>query len=93
MNHKERIHLLLKQCAEETLAFIKERESFRSERWVPAVEIKRTLALDFVPYPRESGHNDPKGWLFAIIARMLEDLGVLEYKREGSRAFCRSRRP
>src|SRR5690606_35937529 len=33
----------------------------------------------------------PKGWLFAILARMLEDQGRLEHKKVGSRSFCRSR--
>ena len=90
MNHKQRVHHLLDQLANEVLAFIKEREAFHSDRWVPAVEIKRTLALDFVPYPRDSGHDDAKGWLFAILARKLEDQGVLQYRKDGARSFCRS---
>ena len=90
MDHKERIHALLDECANEVLAFVKERESLYSDRWVPAVEVKDSLKLNFVPYPASSEQHGEKGWLFAILARMLENKGTLEYKREGSRSFCRS---
>ena len=90
MMDKEDVQRLLDELCAVVLSFIKERESLHTERWVPAVEIKRSLALDRVPYPRASGQNDPKGWLFAILARQLEDRELIEYKREGSRSFCRS---
>ncbi|MGM9489739.1 hypothetical protein [Ideonella sp. YS5] len=93
MNHKDRIHFLLHECANEVLAFVRERESLHAGRWVPAVEVKESLQLNFVPYPKSSEQHGEKGWLFAILARMLEDRGALEYKRDGSRSFCRSTRP
>lgn len=93
MVHRDRIHGLLGECAEEVLAFIKEREPLHAERWVPAAEVKTTLQLNFVPYPKDSEQRGEKGWLFAILARMLEDAGRLEYRRVGSRSFCRSIRP
>ncbi len=90
MNHKEKIHGLLRECALEVLAFVREREPLHKDRWVPIVEVKDSLALNFVAVPKDSKQYGVKGWLFAILARMLEDNGELEYKREGSRSFCRS---
>jgi hypothetical protein len=90
MNHKDKIHGLLDECAQTMLAFIRDRESMHVERWVPAVEIKDVLQLNLVPYPKNSGHDDGKGWFFAILARKLEDAGTVEYKREGNRAYYRS---
>ena len=93
VDHKDRIHALLRECAQEMLAFVREREPLHTDRWVPATEVKSTLHLNFVPYPKGSEQHGEKGWLFAILARMLEDAGQLEYKRDGSRSFCRSLRP
>jgi len=93
MNHKENLHALLNECSHELLAFVREREPLYQDRWVPAVEIKDTLRLNFIPYPKSSKQYGEKGWLFAILARMLEDEGTLEYKREGSRSYCRSALP
>jgi len=93
MNHKDKIHGLLDECAQTMLTFIRERESLHVDRWVPAVEIKSTLQLNFVPYPKNSGHDDGKGWLFAILARKLEDTESVEYKLDGNRAYYRSTKP
>jgi hypothetical protein len=93
MNHKDKIKGLLRECALEVLAFVKERESAHQDRWVPTVEVKDSLALNFVAVPRASKQYGEKGWLFAILARMLEDSGELEYKKEGSRSFCRNTKP
>jgi hypothetical protein len=92
MSHKDRVHLLLGECAQEVLAFIREREPFHTDGWVPATEIKTSLQLNFVPYPKDSEQHGAKGWLFAIFARMLEDDSALEYRRVGSRSFCRTAR-
>ena len=56
----------------------------------PATEIKQSLDLNFVPYPKCSGHNDAKGWVFAILARMLEDGDAVEYRMVSKRAFYRT---
>ena len=53
------------------------------------MEVKQTLALNFVAVPKDSKQYGEKGWLFAILARMLEDSGELEYKKEGTRSYCR----
>ena len=92
MTHKEKIHSLLADCSHEVLSYVRERESFHPEGWVPATEVKAALQLNFVPYPKSSEQHGEKGWLFAILARMLEDQGRLEYKREGSRSYCRTSR-
>ena len=93
MKHKNRIHELLRECALEVLSFVKERESVYQDRWVPIIEVKDSLALNFVAVPKDSKQYGVKGWLFAILARMLEDSGELEYKKVGTRSFCRSAKP
>jgi hypothetical protein len=90
MKHKDKIHGLLEECALVVLEFVREREALHADRWVPIVEVKASLALNFVAVPRNSKQYGEKGWLFAILARMLEDQGKLEYKKEGSRSYCRT---
>lgn len=92
MNRKETIHKLLNDAALELLAFIKDSESkFKDDdRWVPAAEIKNNLGLNFIAVPRSGKQYSEKGWVFATLARMLEDKSLVEYKKPGSRAFYRS---
>lgn len=92
MTRKDVIHKLLDDAAIELLAFIKDCESkFKDrDRWVPAAEIKDNLDLNFVAVPRSGKQYGPKGWVFATLARMLEDKSLVEYKKTGSRAFYRS---
>jgi hypothetical protein len=91
MNHREAIHSLLKLTAFELLAFIKKSENKYPDRWVPAATIKNDLDLNFVAVPRKSRQYGEKGWLFAILSRMLEDNDLVDYKKEGSRSFYRSK--
>lgn len=91
MLRKDRVHQHINSIAAEVLEEIKERESASFERWVPANEIKDVLELNFVSVPRANKQYGPKGWLFAIVARKLEDDGLVEYKKVGNRAFYRSR--
>ena len=94
MTKEDALHKLLNDAALELLAFIKECESkFKDqEHWVPAAEIKDNLDLNFVAVPRSGKQHGPKGWVFATLARMLEDKSLVEYKKTGSRAFYRSTR-
>jgi hypothetical protein len=94
MTRKDAIHTLLNDAAFELLAFIKDSESkFKDQDyWVPAVEIKRTLDLNFVAVPKSAIQYGEKGWVFATLARMLEDKSLVEYKKTGSRVFYRSAR-
>jgi hypothetical protein len=90
MKRKHTIHLLLKKMSQEVLQFIEEKESSFEDRWVPAVYIKASLGLYFVCVPKTNRQYGEKGWLFAILARMLEDNNLVEYKKVGSRAFYRT---
>ncbi len=94
MSHKENLHRLLQAAAIELLAFIRESEAqFQADdHWVPASEIKSKLELNFVAVPKSGKQYGEKGWLFATLARMLEDQGLVEYQKIGSRAYYRSAR-
>lgn len=92
MDRKAAIHSLLKVIAFELFEFIRESEPSFNDRWVPAADIKTALDLNFVAYPKEGERHDEKGWLFAILSRMLEDQGLVEYRKESGRAFYRSKK-
>jgi hypothetical protein len=88
MSSKDRIHALLKECCDEVLAFMQERESLYSDRLVPATDVNSGLGINFSAVPKNS--KDPtgqKGWLFATFARMLEDDGRLEHHKKGSLSY------
>lgn len=90
MNHKDIIHELLEKISTEVLAFIKEQEIDDNDRWVPQTHINNSLDLKFLSVPRANRQYGEKGWLFAIIARTLEDEGLVEYKKENNSAYYRS---
>lgn len=92
MDRKNAIHALLSVMAYEVFQFIKESESSSEGGWVRSADIKNALELDFLAVPKNNKQYGEKGWLFAILARKLEDDGLVEYKKEGSRAFYRSKR-
>jgi len=91
MDRKAAIHRLLKDATIELLEFIKEQESSFGERWVPAADIKNALALNFVAVPKKGKQYGERGWLFASLARMLEDQSLVDYRKQGSRAYYRSK--
>jgi hypothetical protein len=91
VDHKSKIHDHIQAAADELLAFVRSSESSYQERWVPAVQIKDALELNFAAVPQQGNQYGPKGWLFAIMARILEDQGRLEHKKVGSRAFFRTK--
>ncbi len=91
MDRKSAIHSLMNVIAFELHEFIKDSGKSYPDRWVPAADIKKVLELNFVAVPKEGEQYGEKGWLFGILARMLEDKGLVEYKKEGSRAFYRSK--
>lgn len=92
MDRKTAIHSLLGVIAFELLEYIRERESSSPNRWVPAADVKNALELNFVAVPKQGEQYGEKGWLFAILARMLEDQNLVEYRKEGARAFYRTRK-
>ncbi|MGB7060993.1 MAG: hypothetical protein WBF13_01405 [Candidatus Zixiibacteriota bacterium] len=93
MNRKDAIHGLLKVIAFELFEFIRESEPSYEDGWVPAADILNTLELNFVAVPKDNVKYGEKGWLFAILARMLEDEGLVEYNKEENRAFYRTKKP
>lgn len=94
MTKKSKIHELLDDAALELFAFIKDSEqNFKDhDRWVPAADIKEKLDLNFVAVPRSGKQYGPKGWVFATLARMLEDKSLVQYRKIAGRAFYRSTR-
>jgi hypothetical protein len=91
MNRKDKIHKLIHEAADELLAFIKESEAEFEDGWVPSAVIKTRLDLNFAAVPAANEQYGAKGWLFAILARMLEDRFLLEHKKESNRrSFYRS---
>jgi hypothetical protein len=92
MGQKEIIHSLLNQISDEVFTFIKNSEAPAKDRWVPAAQIKVSLELNFVAVPRQNKQYGEKGWLFGIVARMLEDQERVEYKKIGNKAYYRSKK-
>jgi len=91
MSRKDRIHNHVKSISNEILDYIKENEPSSSERWVASSKIKNELGLNLVAIPLVNKQYGPKGWLFGIAARLLEDKGLLEYKKISNRAYYRSK--
>ena len=90
MHPKDKNHALLRECCGEVLAYVKERESHYSDGLVPATDVNDGLQINFSAVPKRS--KDPagqKGWLFATLARMLEDDELLEHHKKGSRSYYR----
>ena len=87
---RENIRRLLRECAREMLAYIKERESFHADRWVPASELERDLDFDFVGVLKSGAEQVQKSSLFAMFARMLQEQSLLECKSEKGGPHYRS---
>jgi hypothetical protein len=90
MTHKAKIHELFGQIANEVYDFIKESEFNYDERWVPATFIKDELDLKKSSYPQENKIDNKTGWLFATIARHLEDKNKIIFKKDGNRSFYKT---
>ena len=90
MERKQKIHGLLNNMADELLAYIKEKETSFKDRWVPSTHIKKELDLNFVCVPKNNKQYGEKGWLLAILARILEDRGLVEHNKIDNRAYFRS---
>lgn len=91
MDRRAAIHRHLEAAANELFEFIKERMPLANEGWVPASEVKQSLAVNFVAVPKAGKQYGERGWLFATLTRMLEDRELLEYRKVGSRAFYRAK--
>ena len=93
MDRKQRIRGLLDEMADELLGYIKEKQGRCEGGWVPAAEIKNDLGLNLVAAPVRNELRGQRGWLFAILAHLLEEKGLIQYRKTGSRAFCRTTIP
>lgn len=89
MNRKQRIHELLSKMSDEVFEYIREKKTSYKDGWVPAAHIKTALELNFVCVPKNNKQYGVKGWLFAILARILEDEGRIEHYKDGNRSFFR----
>jgi hypothetical protein len=49
------------------------------------------LELNLHMVPQANENQGEKGWVFGALARILEDRGVLEYRKVNGFAFYRSR--
>lgn len=92
MSRKIKILNLLEETAMEIYGFIKEVETSYPERWVPAVDIKNDLDLKYSSYPLENVIDNKTGWLFATFARMLQEKGIVEFRKSGTRSFYRTKK-
>lgn len=91
MSRKAKIQSLLDEAAMEILGHIKDSEPSYPERWVPAANIKDELGLKLPSYPQENQINNKTGWLFGTLARILEDKGLVEFRKANNRSFYRTK--
>lgn len=92
MSHRTKVHELFGLLSDEVLSFIRESESGFADGWVPATFIKDQLGLKMSSYPQSNKIDNKTGWLFATIARHLEDGNKVLFKKDGSRSFYKSRK-
>jgi len=91
MSRKDTIQRLLDETAIEIFGHIKDSEPSYPERWVPAANIKDELGLKLPSYPQKNKINNETGWLFGTLARILEDKGLVEFRKANNRSFYRSK--
>ena len=91
MTTKDKIHDLLKECCQEVLAYVREREPLYPDGLVPATDVNEGSRYSTLALFQETLKILPgqKGWLFATFARMLEDDGSLEHRKKGTRSYYR----
>jgi len=87
---KVKIHKLFDEMSIEVMMFIKDSESIFRDGWVPATFIKDELELKKSAYPQGNIIDNKTGWLFATIARHLQDQGKVIFKKDGNRSFYKT---
>ena len=90
MSNKSKVDELFNAMSDEVCNFIKSSESGFSECWVPATYIKDQLDLKKSAYPQGNKIDNKTGWLFATIARHLQDQNKVIFKKVGSRSFYKT---
>lgn len=91
MSNRENIDDLFNKMANEVCEFIKASESGFSENWVPAAYIKDQLHLTKNAYPQGNKTDNKTGWLFATLARHLQDQNKVAFKKIGSRSYYKTK--
>ncbi len=71
MDRKKKNHDLLSKIADQVFEYIKKKGELYSGGSVPSVRIKKALGLNFFCVPKNNKQYGEKGWLIAILARML----------------------
>jgi hypothetical protein len=92
MNQKDRIHNFIKLISMEILEFIKEAKlSYKkNDGWVPQKDINKSLEINFIAVPKANKDQKATGWFFSIIARMLEDENLIEFRKVDGVSYYRS---
>lgn len=88
-SQKQEIERLLQLMSDQLMSYISEVEPGFQGRWVPATHLKTQLNLKRDSYPVANKIQNRTGWLFAILARMLEEQGKVEFRKEGNRSYYR----
>ncbi|WP_354625494.1 hypothetical protein, partial [Psychromonas sp. MME2] len=81
---KQKVHQLFDEMSDEVHEFIKSSESGFSEGWVPLLLLKINWIKRSQHTLRAMNIDNKTGWLFATIARHLQDKDKLLYKKVGS---------
>ncbi|WP_460811733.1 hypothetical protein [Luteimonas pelagia] len=84
------MHDLLHQAADVLLEELRTLEADYEARWVPASRLKSNLSLNLVTYPQSNPIQQEKGWVFAALARLLEDRNLVQFRKIGGRSYYRS---
>ena len=88
-NQKQEIDRLLDEIARLVMSYIREAESGFPGGWVPATHVKEQLGLKRESYPVGNEIQGRTGWLFAILARILEEQVDVEFRKKGNRSYYR----
>ncbi|WP_136800016.1 hypothetical protein [Desulfosediminicola ganghwensis] len=90
MNRKDVMHNLIEILAFELLQEIKDREPQHKDRWVPIASINTELELKFLAVPKSNTQYGEKGWLVAILVRILEEKDLVQFNKIGNNSFYRT---
>ena len=80
VKEKNSIDQLFNKMADQVLSFIAKSESGFSEGWVPAAYIRQELNLTKNAYPQGNKTDNKTGWLFATLARHLQDQNKVDHR-------------
>jgi len=95
MDRKTSVHASVNAIAREVLLFVGDAARAEAGGWVARADICDALGLRYPAAPKNGDQPrnrcDDAGELFAVIARLLEDKELLEYRNDRGRAYYRVR--